>query len=120
MFKRMWMGLWIAVCGLAVPTLQAAEEAPQPYVVLVGIDQFKDPQIKARQHAEADAQAMYDLFTSKDYLGVSKQRIKLLLGKADSMRSSEPATRANIIKALTWIEKSSRRDDLVVFAYFVN
>src|SRR5262249_16943643 len=33
-------------------------------------------------------------------------------------RGSEPATRENILKALTWASKAAARDNLVVFAFF--
>jgi C-terminal peptidase prc len=105
---------------LSAPAARAADEPAQPYVVLVGVDQYTDPQIKPRQHAEADAKAMYDLFASPDYLGVNPKHIKLLLGKPDPGRPSEAATRANVLAALNWITKGARRDDLVVFAFFGN
>ena len=42
--------------------VRAADETPsQPYVVLVGIDKYADPQIVPRNHAEDDARALYDL-----------------------------------------------------------
>jgi C-terminal peptidase prc len=124
MLKRKWMGFVAMVAWLVVPAMysaaRAADEPAQPYVVLVGIDQYADGQIKSRRHAEADAKAMYDVFASKDYLGVNPKNIKLLLGNPDSNRHSEPATRANILSALTWLEKTAHRDDLVVFAFFGN
>lgn len=120
MLKRMSMGFLVLLAGFSVPVVRAADEPAQPYVVLVGIDKYADAHIKSRKHAEADAKAMYDVFASKDYLGVSPKNIKLLLGSADSTRPSELATRANILKALTWAEKKARRDDLVVFAFFGN
>ena len=61
----------------------AQDETPQPYIVLVGINQYQDPQIKARKHAETDAQALYDLFISNEHLGVTPKNIKLLLGTPD-------------------------------------
>ena len=113
------LGLCLALSVFA-PAVRAAEEKPAPpFVVLVGIDQYQDKQIKPRQHAEADARALYDLFTSKDHhLGAAPENVKLLLGKKDPKRPSEEATRANILKALHWLEKSANKDSLVVFAFF--
>jgi C-terminal peptidase prc len=88
----------------------------QPYVVLVGISDYQDKQINPRPHAEDDAKALYDVFTNKDYLGADAEHVKLLLGTEDKARHSEPATKANIVKALEWL-KDARPDDLVVFAY---
>src|SRR5262245_62137292 len=110
MTHRKWIGLWTLM--LAFVFAQAAragghppqQNTTQPLVVLVGIDKYNDSQIKPRQHAEADAAAIYDLFVSKEHLGVSPKNVKLLLGSSDGKRPSEPATRANILSALTWIE----------------
>ena len=87
------------------------------YVVLVGISQYNDKQIKPRPHAEDDAKALYDLFSNKDYLGVRPANMQLLLGNADAGRKSEPATHANIIKALHTVAGKADRDDLVIFAF---
>jgi carboxyl-terminal processing protease len=108
------MGGW--ALGLAGAATAAGDSPGTPYVVVIGIDKYADPQIKPRKFAEADAKALYDLFTSKDYLGVEPKNIKLLLGEADAKRNSEPATRANIIKSLEWLEKTPTKDDLVIFA----
>src|SRR5262245_48981256 len=70
------------------------------YVVLVGISNYADKQIKPRAHAEDDAKAFFDVLTDKQYLGVPRDQVKLLLGSADDKRGSEPATRDNILKAL--------------------
>src|ERR1700680_1606433 len=120
MLQRKWMGFVVIFGALLAAPVARAAEGSQPYVVLVGIDKYADTQIKPRQHAEADAKAMYDLFASKDYLGVDPKNIKRPLGASDPKRSGEVAPRANILKALTWIEKNARRDDLVVFAFFGN
>src|SRR5262245_11762209 len=89
--------LSVLLVGLAVLPLRAAEDKkdengkPHPYIVLVGINEYADKQILPRPHAEQDAKALYDIFTSKDYLGVDADNVKLLLGKADENRKSEPA-----------------------------
>lgn len=115
MLRRALMAL--VMWGLAWAGAARADDLPgTPYVVVVGIDKYADPQILPRKHAEADAKALYDLFTSKDHLGVEPGNIKLLLGAADEGRRSEPATRENILKALEWLGKTPGKDDLVIFA----
>jgi carboxyl-terminal processing protease len=112
----------LAVIGLCAPTLRAAEadeSVGQPYVVLVGISHYADKHILPRPTAETDAKSLYDVFVSKDYLGVDARHIKLLLGKADPKRNSEPATRANVLKALEWVAKNARKNDLVIVGLFV-
>jgi C-terminal peptidase prc len=122
MCKGLLVGLFLA--AVASAPLRAAEVQPQPqskaaYVVLVGIDKYADSQIKGRTHAEADAQAFYDLFTNKDYLGADAKHIRLLLGSTkDDGAKSEPATHANILKALHWAVHSAHKDDLLIFGFF--
>jgi carboxyl-terminal processing protease len=97
---------------------RAVEEQPsQPRVVLVGINDYKDDQIKDRKHAEEDARALYDLFTNKTYLGADPKNVKLFLGKPDKKRNSQPATRKNILDALDWLAAESKRDDLTILVF---
>jgi C-terminal peptidase prc len=120
MMKRIWVVALLVLGGLVVPAVHAQEQKSQPYVVLVGIDKYQDKQIKPRLHAEADAKGLYELFAAKDQLGIDKDHIKLLLGAAaaDAKYPAEQATKANIEKALHWLEKSGGKDDLVIFAFF--
>jgi carboxyl-terminal processing protease len=121
--RRTCIGLVIALAAFFPASLRAQEEtspAGQTYVVLVGIDKYNDSQIKSRKHAEADAKALYDLFIAKNTLGTSKKNVKLLLGTPDEGRGSEEATRANILKALGWAEKTAKKEDLVIFGFFGN
>lgn len=117
----MFIGM-LGACLLAwfVPAPLHAAEAPpgQPYVVLVGIDDYKDKQILKREHAEEDARSLYELFSNKKYLGVDKAHIKLLLGKADKQEDAELATRDNILQALEWATKNAGKNDLLIFAFF--
>src|SRR4051812_25678306 len=109
--------LWSA---LPAPVARAAEEGEhaKAYVVLVGVSDYADKQIKPRKHAEDDARALYDLFTNKDYLDTAAKHVKLLLGSKDEKRPSEPATRENILKELNWAVTSAGKDDQVIFAFF--
>jgi C-terminal peptidase prc len=95
----------------------AAETKSETYVVLVGISQYADPQIKPRPRAETDAKALYDVLTDKKLGGVDAAHIRLLLGQPDPQRHSQPATRDNILKALRWVVKEARREDHVIFAF---
>ena len=113
------LALFVLSGFLARPARADEGKANQPYVVIVGIDNYHDKEILPRKHAEADAQALYDVFTSKKYLGVDAEHVRLLLGNADGKRPSEPATRANILKALSWVTAKARRDDLVILALLV-
>ena len=99
------------------PVVKAAAP-PKTYVVLVGISNYADKQIKPRLHAETDVKALADVFTDKQFLGVPKDQVKLLLGSPDQQRGSEPATRDNVLKALNWVAKVAEPQDLVLFGFF--
>jgi C-terminal peptidase prc len=107
----------LAILVLALPARADEPKAPQPFVVLVGISNYEDKQIKARPHAEDDVKALYDLFTDKGHLGVDDKHVRLLLGSEDKARKSQPATRANILDALKWIAKEAGPNDLVIFTF---
>lgn len=117
--------MYLAVLGAALfswaaPNAQAVDTKPnQPYVVLVGIDDYKDPQIQDRPHAEEDAISLYKLFTNKKYLGVDAAHVKLLLGNNEKIKGSETATRENILKAAKWATENAKTDDLVIFGLFI-
>jgi C-terminal peptidase prc len=108
------LGMW----ALALP-LSAAEEvkSSRPYVVLVGISNYADKQIKPRHHAEDDVKALYDLFTDPKYLGADPKHVRLLLGGEDAKRPFKPATRENILESLRWVAGQANSDDLVIFAF---
>lgn len=88
------------------------------YVVLVGIDEYKDPGIMPRRHAESDVKALYDLLTSRPNQGLyQRDHLRLLLGKPDEKRGAEPATRENILKALDWAFGQAHEDDTVLLVW---
>jgi C-terminal peptidase prc len=116
----MWMGVLALTAAVAAPALPArAEEdkAPQPYVVVIGVSNYEDKQIKPRPHAEDDAKSLYDLFTDKQYLGADAEHTRLLLGVEDAKRGSQPATRENILKALKWVAEKARAVDPVYIVF---
>ncbi len=102
---------------IAAQPLRAAEQ-PHAYVVLVGVSDYADKQIKPRAHAEDDARALYDLFTDKQFADPDRTDVKLLLGGKDDKRPSEAATKENILKALHWAIARAGKDDPIVFAFF--
>jgi carboxyl-terminal processing protease len=96
------------------PVIAAQKADPNTYVVLVGVSQYSDKQIKPRPNAEADVKALHKLFTDKEYLGVAGDHIRLLTGKGEK---DEKATRANFLKTLKWLSQSAGPKDKVIFAY---
>ncbi len=115
MSKPSLRGLWALVALVVVTGLAPADAADsKAYVVLVGVSEFKDPAITPRPRAEADVKALYDLLVDKNSFEGGAEQVKLLLGKPDPARKSEPATRENIVKAVKWALSSATPDDLVL------
>ena len=117
---RVALASFVIILSVVASATRAEEvsKAAQAYVVLVGISDYADKAIKPRPHAEADVKALYDIFTNKDYLGADAKHVRLLLGKPDEARHSEPATRENILKSFKWLAGAAKRDDLVIFGFF--
>ncbi len=118
MRRTLSLGLLALALLIAGVRPALADEPTQPYVVIVGVNQYADAQIIPRTHAEADAKALYDLLIHKDHLAVDAEHIKLLLGAPDKDRPSEFATRENVLKAVGWMAKNAKKDQLTIFAFF--
>jgi hypothetical protein len=104
----------------ALPLPAFAQEKPKPstYVIIAGVSNFEDTAIKARPVSENDAKAMYDLFSSKEYMGVDPANIHLFLGTEDKTRHSEPATKENILKAFRAVAEKASKDDMLIVGLF--
>jgi C-terminal peptidase prc len=111
------VAVWLGGPPAQRPAGAAEAKKPQAYVVLVGISDYADKQINPRPHAEDDAKALYDLVTDKDYLSADADHVRLLLGKEDSSRHSQPATKENITKAVEWLKTEAKAGDLVIFGF---
>ena len=112
MKKAMLVGLLASlVAALVTGPARAAEEArSKAYIVLVGISNYADKQIKPRTHAEADAKALYDLFTNKDYLGVDAEARQAAAGHQGrrAATASRPPTRTSS-RRCDWAVKQGRQ-----------
>lgn len=119
MKARVWIlgvvaALTVAV-GMQSPAMAAEPngepaKSQGPYVVIVGVGEFKDKAISPRPTADADAKALHAMLTDPKYLGVPANRAKLLL--------SADATREAIVKAIDTAAASTGPDDLLLIAFF--
>src|SRR5262245_39733862 len=121
--SRAWLaGLLAAVCVTATAGRSFGDEAkrakPQAYIVIAGVGTFDEEktQIKPRPSAEADAKALYQLFTDAKHLGAPKENVRLLLSKADEQLGALEATHKNVLDAITWATDKAGPDDLLVIA----
>lgn len=111
-----WRALAAGVCLLLATGLACAEA--KSYVVVIGIDKYEDAAIKPRAKAESDAKALYDLLLSPANKSLYKpDQVKLLLGGKDDKRPYEPATKANLLKALKWAFTSAKEDDTILLCW---
>ena len=120
MSKALLKGLFAvaAVAALFLSQARAADDTKsQTYVVVVGIDQYKDPQILPRKHAEADAKMLYDVFTDPDYLGVGRRPRSLAAGQGRPAQRANRPPRKTFSKSLNWVVDNATKDDLVLFVY---
>jgi carboxyl-terminal processing protease len=111
------LGALVAALFAIAPSRAAEAKVPQPFVVLVGVSEYKDKAINSRPHAEDDVKALYDVLTDKQYLGVPADRVRLLLGSEDAKRGSKLATKKNILEAVKWVCAEATADDPVYFAF---
>lgn len=98
--------------------LSPAAKAGTTHAIIVGVGQYTDAQIQPRKFAEADAQAMYDLFVKAEHLGAPAKNVHLFLTKEDDQRHAKPATKDNIASAIKEVVSAAEKDDLVIVAMF--
>lgn len=113
MFRAFRTGFLSILTGIIFSSMATADT----YAILVGVGSPADTQIQPRRFAEADVQAMYDLFVDSAYLGVPKDNVHLLLGKEDDKRNAKPATKDNILAAIKEVVHKANKNDMVILAF---
>lgn len=115
--RKWYLGILAAVVGLAIPAAtRAADPVPasngpgKPYLIAIGVGEFKDQAIHARPTADADAKALHKLLTDARVLGVTPDRAKLF--------TSADATKEAILGALDKAIAETTKDDLIILAMF--
>lgn len=80
------------------------------YALIIGISEYKDPGICRLNYTHADAEGMFKLLTDPKNLGLSGDKVKILL--------DQDATLFNIKDAISnWLYKNADKDS-VVFIFF--
>ena len=118
MQARHWIvGLLASLVTLAAPLSAGAADPVassngpgKPYLVAVGIGEFKDKAIHARPTADADATALHKLLTDSKVLGVTPDRAKLI--------TSANGSKESIVKAVESAITETGKDDLIILALF--
>ncbi len=119
MNPRKWLFGFVACVLAAVPLSSAQAEQPpvdtsngpgKPYLVDIGVGEFKDQAIHARPTADVDAKALYKLLTDPKVLGIPADRAKLLTG-ADASKDA-------IVKAVEAAVDATGKGDLLIISFF--
>ena len=118
MYARKWlMGILAAFACVAAPLsaraadpVVASNGPGKPYLVAVGVGEFKDKAIHARPTADVDAKALYKLLTDSKVLGIAPDRAKLI--------TSADATKESVVKAIEAAVSDTGKDDLLILAFF--
>ena len=82
---------------------------PKVLAVIIGIADYKDPEIPNLSYADKDAKAFYDFLKSPNSGSVPDDQIAFLSGTR--------ATRENILNEMTQLFKRALAEDLLIF-YF--
>jgi len=110
---RRAVGALLAMALAAAFATHARAEEPRAgktHVIMVGVSEYADKDIKPRTHAEADAKSLYELFTDKKNVQGTLGTTTLLLGK--------DATRDKVLDALKKVAADAAPEDLVLFGFF--
>jgi carboxyl-terminal processing protease len=118
MNTRKWIIGLMAAALVAAPLSAARAADPvdksngpgKPYLVAVGVGEFKDKAIHPRPTADADAKALHKLLTDKAVLGIAADRAKLL--------TSADASKDSIVKAIEAGVDATEKGDLLIIAFF--
>src|SRR5260370_27457195 len=94
-----FLGVLLAALVVVLPARAEEKAAPKTYVVVVGVGQYKDDQIKQRPHAEDDARALFDLLADKQYTAVDKANAHLLVGAGATPQKILSAVKQAVAKA---------------------
>ncbi|CAN5624973.1 hypothetical protein BH11PLA2_BH11PLA2_40270 [soil metagenome] len=117
--KRFLLAATLFVASFSTAMADEPAKAKQgPYVILAGVGSYDDKAITPRPTADADAKALYDLFTDPKYTDVAKDRAVLLTSTLDEARHGKKATREAILKALHDAVAATGKDDLIILGLF--
>ncbi len=80
------------------------------YGLIIGIAEYKDPRIPGLKYTHADAEGIFKLLTDPKKLGLSKDKIRILLDR--------DATQFNIKNAISsWLFKNADEDSVVLIFF---
>ena len=86
-FRRVWLAALALLALWACSPAGAAEDnrPSRPFVVIVGVSDYADKDIKPRAHAEDDAKALYDVLTDKDFSEFTQDEVALARAALDRL-----------------------------------
>ena len=92
-----------------IPSVWTPDTRRCPWVLAIGVGQYKDQQVPALPFARSDAEQVRDWFLKLDVKGITRDNVHILL--------DEQATRENILAQIDWLRRQALPED-AVFVYF--
>lgn len=121
---RIW-GRFVAVVLMLLATTAISQERDvkarpryessgggEKWAVIVGVNEYDDPNILPLKYAVSDAQALYDLLTDPNQGGFERDNVILLTDDTEPM-----PTRTEILRALTTLRKAVSPTDTVFLSF---
>ena len=99
---------FLLVLSIGAETFAQAGD-PRSFALIIGISDYKDPNITPLNFAHRDAEAFASLCISPDGLNIPPEQIRLL--------TNEDASYWHIVDGLDWLKSVAKRNDMVYF-YF--
>ena len=91
-------------------------EAGTKYAILIGINNYIDPELRPLVYAERDVKEFYKILADPKLGGYNQANIFLMI--PDSERPQDRPTRENILVTLKWLSENVKPQDSLLFAFF--
>ncbi len=85
------------------------------YAVLIGINNYIDPELRPLNYAERDAKELYKILADHKLGGYNPANLFLMIPKAE--RPQDRPTRDNILVTLKWLSENLKPQDSLLFAF---
>lgn len=85
------------------------------YAVLIGINNYIDPELRPLNYAERDIKELYKILADPKLGGYNPANLFLMIPKAE--RPQDRPTRDNILVTLKWLSENVKPQDSLLFAF---
>jgi len=85
------------------------------YALLIGINDYIDPELRHLSYAEQDIMELYKILANPELGGYNPANIFLMIPKSE--RPQDRPTRDNILVTLKWLSENLKPQDSLIFAF---